>query len=109
MINKKINKPIKIEEPTETVDSNGMVTQDWTTYYDTRARIAAAIGREYYQAKQVTSDQSVKFVLRYCDKAAGITTKMRISYNSNYYDIESAINPYEDNREIVLQAVLQNA
>lgn len=104
-----LTRKITIEQPTESIDSNGMVTQTWATYYQPMAKISPALGREYYEAKQLTSDQSIKFNIRYSNKAAGITTKMRIVYNSNYYDISSTINSYEQNREIVLMAVLKNA
>ena len=104
-----LSRKITIEQPTESKDSNGMVTQTWTTYYQPMAKISPALGREYYEAKQLTSDQSIKFALRYSSKAVGITPKMRISYNSNYYDIGSIINSYENNREIVIMAVLKNA
>lgn len=105
-----LNRRITIEEPTEAVNSNGVVIQTWTTYYQPMARILPAIGQEYYQSRQVTASQSVKFQLRYSDKAAAITSKMRILYNSNYYDIDGPpINAYEQNREIVLMGVRKNA
>ena len=104
-----LNRKITIEQPTEARDANGMVTQSWTTYYQPMARIAPAIGREYFQAQQVSASQSVKFQIRYSNLASGITTKMRILYSGNYYDIQSVVNAYEKDREIVLMAVLKNA
>lgn len=100
---------ITVEQPTETIDSNGVVTQTWATYYTCRAAIIPINGREYYEAKQVASDVTTRFRIRYCAMAAAMTNKMRLKYGSDYYDIESIIDPQMKHEEIILMAVLKNA
>lgn len=98
-----------IEQATESSSANGVVTQTWATYYKCRAAIIPLNGNEYYQSKQVAADVTTRFRLLYCSKSAGITAKMRINWNSTYFDIESVINPLEANKEIIIRAIKKNA
>ena len=109
VVAQRLNKSIIIEQPTETRDANGVVIQTWATYYSCKAAIVPLNGREYFQARQVAADVTTRFRLRYCNLAAGITAKMRVNWGGIYYDIESAINPQQMNREIILMAVQKNA
>jgi len=56
-------------------------------------------GSEYWSAKQTQEKEPVIFKIRY---VAGITQKMRISFNSKIYDINSIVNVEQRNREILL-------
>ena len=106
----KRNKIINIEQPIESKDSNGVITQTWVDFDKFRASVQPLTGREYYQSKQIADDITTKFNLLYCEKASNITSKMRILYNGKYYDISGPPqNPNEDNREIIIMGIKKNA
>ena len=56
----------------------------WATYHTCFANVQKAGGTEYVEADKVTATNKVKFKIRYF---GGITEKMRIVYNSDYFDI----------------------
>lgn len=93
---------IEIEQVTETRTSSGAVTETWAVFATVRARVESLTGREYFAAQQVQAENQKRFTIRYIP---GITYKMRIKYNSNYYDITSIINPDERNRELILMGI----
>lgn len=80
---------ITIQQLTETRDSYGGLVNTWATFATMRAAITPLSGGEFYQAKQEFSSSILKFKIRY---KAGIQTKMRILYDSRYFDIESIID-----------------
>lgn len=57
-------------------------------------------GREMYRLNQYFSEANIAFKVRYDSLTKGITTKMRISYDSRIFNIISAINKDEKNQEI---------
>jgi len=58
---------------------------------------------------QEQSENKVKFRVRYSKSIDAINPRdYRISWKSNIYDIESKINIFEQNKEIVIMAVLHN-
>ena len=57
--------------------------------YPCYASVSAEAGKEMTQAGMVVDDSSVDFTIRYCEKAKDInTTKYRVEFNSELYDIE---------------------
>lgn len=56
----------------------------WGTYHTCFANVQKAGGSEFIEADKVTATNKVKFKIRYF---AGINEKMRVVYNSDYYDI----------------------
>lgn len=98
-----LTKKISIEEITGTArTSSGDVTETWAERSAPFAAIEPINGREYFAASQVQAENTVRFRIRY---ESGLTTKMRILYNTNYYDIHSIINAREGNDELILMAV----
>lgn len=77
---------VTVEQYTMTTDSNtGEKLQSWTTYSTAWARIQESeSGSESVDSDRREAKQTVTFSLRY---DSGITTKMRILWESKYYNI----------------------
>jgi len=93
----RLNKQITIQQVTETKNSFGEVSEAWSTYNTVWAEIKPISGKEYFNAESVQSEVTHKIKTRYL---SGITTKMRISYDSRVFDIETVINIDERSRYI---------
>jgi SPP1 family predicted phage head-tail adaptor len=90
---------VTIEEVTETRDSYGGVVESWSTFATVWASVGPIIGREYFASQQVQSEVSHKIRIRYL---SGITTKMRVTFDSRTFRIESILNVDERNTEMLL-------
>lgn len=80
------NRRITIQQVTETQDSYGAITESWSTYKSVWAEVVPKRGREYFNQPETVSQEDVMFRILYI---AGVTHKMRISYDGNVYDIQS--------------------
>ena len=90
---------IRIEAPTETQRPDGSVIRIWHTFLSAWASIEPLTGREHFAAEREQADVSHRIRMRF---APGITHKMRISFASRIFEIESVINVGERNRELIL-------
>jgi SPP1 family predicted phage head-tail adaptor len=90
---------IVIEEVTETRDSYGGVVETWSTFATVWASVGPIIGREYFASQQVQSEVTHKIRIRYL---SGVTTKMRVAFDSRVFNIESVLNVDERDTEMVL-------
>jgi len=97
-----LNKRIIIQQLAVTVNDNGFETEAWTTYKTVWAAAVNLSGREYYAAVAVQAEKTTEFVIRYL---AGVTTKMRISFQGKCYNINSIDNVDYANKFIVLRAM----
>lgn len=88
-----------IQEPTETNDTQGQAVKTWGTFATVHAAVEPLTGREYFAAQQINAETSTKITIRYL---AGITQKMRVSYDSRLYNIEGMKNIGERDRQIEL-------
>lgn len=68
------------------VDAFGESTSTWYTYAQPWARMEWKTGNEGEDAQQIANKEVIEFLVRY---DSGITPKMRISYDSDLFDIES--------------------
>lgn len=93
---------IVIETVTENRTSTGSISESWATHATVRAGVEPLMGREYQAAQAVTTANQVKFRIRYLST---VTTKMRINYDSKYYDIQSIQIPNDINKEMILMGV----
>lgn len=80
----KLDRKIVIESYTVSKNSLNESVSTWATYHTCFAHIQSAGGNEGIESDKITATNRVKFKIRYF---AGINEKMRISYNSYYYDI----------------------
>lgn len=90
---------LTIETPTEIVDSYGQAVKSWSTYSTPFGSVEPLQGREYFASNQFDSEVTVRIRLRH---DPGITTRMRVSFDSRLYNIQSIITPAERGREMQL-------
>lgn len=79
-----LDRQIVIQQNTQSIGANGERTDSWSTFVTVWAGIEYGTGGEGYKANQLTASNDVSFVVRYYP---GITERMRISYDSAYWDI----------------------
>ena len=81
----KLDRRITIEQKTEGLSSTGAVLDSsWGTLDTVWAKVIQKSGRELLVSDQVNAQADVVFRIRY---RSDVTEKMRILYNSEYYDI----------------------
>lgn len=85
---------IEIQKPIETQDTNGALLQNWTTHAMAWARIDPYGGGEKWGDAALQTTNLFKVWIRYC---AGVTTKMRVSFNGRILDIKNVENVLERN------------
>ena len=90
---------VTIKKPIDSVGTSGEPTETWVVYAQRWASIDGVSGREYWSAKQVNAENTIRMWMRYCH---GLTTKMRIEYDNRIFTIDSIINRGEANREMML-------
>lgn len=71
----------------------------WTDYIITSASVDPITGNEPFIAQEHLSRVTSKIRMRY---RAGVTSDMRVSFNSNVYDIKAVLNWGERNVELLL-------
>jgi SPP1 family predicted phage head-tail adaptor len=89
---------ITIEQQSTTQNTYGEYPNSWTTFGTAWAEVITMntfANREAVTANQEHSRIDVKFRIRYL---SGTLPKMRVSFNSAYYDIKAVININEENR-----------
>lgn len=90
MIIGKLDRRIEIQTATDTRDAFGAGVPSYTTTYTVWASIVPAGGQEGTEGEKQTATGIVKFSIRYI---SGLDEKMRILYDSEYYDIMSIDEP----------------
>lgn len=93
---------VTIQQPTDVVGTIGDPQITWTKYADRWAAIDATNGREYQQAMTIVADLAAIVRLRYDTSTRDVTPRMRIVKGNRVWNIASATNSGEDNKEIVL-------
>jgi len=94
-----LNQRITIQQATTSRDGYGAETKTWATHATVWASKKHSTSRELYAAQKVNAEITDLFIIRY---RAGVTTRMRVSYNGKYYDILGADDPDGRRREIHL-------
>ncbi len=79
-----LDRLITIEQPTETTDDYGAPTVVWMPFAQVWANVRYDNGTEYFASGQMNTRIDAVFKIRYL---SGITTKMRVSYDGEYFDI----------------------
>ena len=82
----RLDRRIIIQQKTVTFDSFGDETESWTELSTVWANVIVKSGRESFNNDQEIAERTVIFRIRYLST---VTERMRISYNSVFYDIES--------------------
>jgi len=94
---------ITIQEPTET-NTNGERTLTWSEYKTCWAAVIPVSGREWFDGQQTNSEVTHRIRTRYL---SGVTTKMRITWDSRTFAIQSVINMDEGKHWLEIMAVEQ--
>ena len=94
---------ITIERNASGADERGNAVDEWEEYYSCRAYANNLFGSEYYAARQVGAEQTLKLTVRYTERLSGISTAdYRLIFRGKVYDIEFIDNVrYEDNMLII--------
>ncbi|MBT4837927.1 MAG: phage head closure protein [Methylococcales bacterium] len=79
---------INIETPTLTKQSNGEDVKSWGVFLSTMAAIQVNKVNEKAENNMLYSDDTFNFYIR---TKTGINRKMRVVYNSDYYNIVGII------------------
>lgn len=81
-----LDRRIVIQSNTQTRDAYGALVDSWATFATVSAKYTPIRGDEYFSAQQMTAKIDAVFKIRYL---SGVTTSMRISYDSQLWDIRS--------------------
>ena len=83
-----LNVRIFIQKNEVISDAIGNRKNAWKDYYTCYATVSAEAGKESTDAGLVVDDSKIDFTLRYCKKAAALTsTGYRVQFGSELYDI----------------------
>lgn len=79
-----LDRRIVIESATEAQDSYGEAIKTWSTFATVWAKATPNRGDERFAANQIVAQADSMFRIRW---QSGVTTKMRINYDGQIYDI----------------------
>lgn len=98
---------IIIQNLTISKDNDGFEVESWQDLFSARAKINNTTGKEFQAGMSENSSVTTKFTIR-SSRAYNVTTKNRIVYNDNLYDIKYVNNIFENNiyLEIVAELVM---
>ena len=83
-----LNVRIFIQKNEVISDAIGNRKNAWKDYYTCYATVSAEAGKESTDAGLVVDDSKIDFTIRYCKKAAALTsTGYRVQFGSELYDI----------------------
>jgi SPP1 family predicted phage head-tail adaptor len=92
---------ITLQQKLITKDPEGIPMETWQDIVTIWAAVEPLRGREYFQAATVQSQNMIRFTTRY---RKGITSEMRILYDSKSYDIQSIIDVNGRHQQLELMA-----
>ena len=95
----KLNKRITIQEYSEASNSIGEPIKSWSDVATVWAGFKTLKGSEKFRNEQVLADVSASIIIRYRDD---VTSKQRIIFGSNTYEILSVINPEMANKMLLI-------
>lgn len=99
-----LDRRVRIEQYTEVVDIYGQRTPVWSTLATVWAKVAYDSGEEKIEGNEKVAVRHTKFFIRYL----GVTEKMRVVYDSSYYDIRS-IEEIGRERYLVLRCLKRDS
>ncbi len=90
---------VTLQQKTVIEDDLKQHTENWTDIASVWARIEPLSGREYFAAKQINSEISVRVTIRYLP---GITTEARVVFGGRIFEVLSVVNPEERCESLIL-------
>jgi SPP1 family predicted phage head-tail adaptor len=92
----KLKHLITIQQNTPTANSpdDGSLVDSWSSYAaDIYGRLSTSGGREFWRARQLNSELSAEWEIRY---DAGVTARMRVLFGSRVFTIDTV--KHDDDR-----------
>lgn len=93
----KLRHRITIQSVTETQGTDGAIVKTWADFATVSASKTHKTSREFFAAQKVNAEMTDLFITRHL---AGVTPKMRVSFDGKYYDIIGAPDPDGRKREL---------
>ena len=88
----RLKERIEIQTATETVATSGQPIRTWTAYKKNwPAQHTDVSGGETYRGRQISAQSNHLFTIRTVE---GVTTKMRVLWDGNYYGIVNIKEPF---------------
>lgn len=101
----KMHERIKIQKSTAVNDENGNHVAVWKDYYKCFAYVNNLSGREYWEAAETNSQDEVTFIIRYCKKAAQLSSDhYRVIFRGRIYNITFIDNVQYGDRTLKIRA-----
>lgn len=94
----KLRHPITIQKFVSTENTNGETSKVWQDHATRRAGIDGIAGREVWMGQKVAAFVTHGITLR-ADAGLVITAEMRVVFGGRIFDINSAINVGEVNKQ----------
>ncbi len=90
-----LRKRVTVQAETQTTDNAGGYTLGWTTIATMWADIKPVTGNEPFVAAHLEGHVTHHVQMRYL---SGVTTDMRLTYNSRLFNIRAVLNTDESNQ-----------
>jgi SPP1 family predicted phage head-tail adaptor len=90
---------VTLQKKTITEDALKQQSEAWVSVATVWAAVEPLSGREYFAAKQVNAEISVRITIRY---RKGITPDMRVVFGDRAFEVLSVVNPKERCESLVL-------
>jgi SPP1 family predicted phage head-tail adaptor len=90
---------VVLQQKTVTEDALKQQSETWVDVTTVWAAIEPLSGREYFAAKQVNAEVSVRITIRY---RKGVTPDMRVVFGNRTFEVLSVIDPKERRESLIL-------
>lgn len=91
MLTQRLRHLVTIQSRTTSLNAYREDVSSWATHRQVYAGVEPVSGKEYTTAGATRADVTVRVICRYED-VSDVTNRMRISFNSETYDIVDVIN-----------------
>jgi len=96
---------LSVQSLSQSSGSEGGLVDTWTTVFTRWASIRPLRGDERFVSEQEHGQLSHEIRMRYDENTSTITNKHRLLKGSRIFDIQSYINVFEREREIVFTCI----
>lgn len=93
--------PIYFGKITKVKEDGFIVAKEFVSEFTSRAKIKHLYGKEFWEAKAIQKEKTIKFIIRYDSR---VTYKHRISFKNNIYEIDDINNVDELNKWLEIKA-----
>lgn len=90
---------VALQKKAITEDGLKQQSEVWADIATVWARIEPLSGKEYFAAKQINAEISVKLTLRY---RKDVVSDMRVAFDGRIFEVLSIINPEERRESLIL-------